>query len=64
MSTQNDVIGGFSKWVESMSDPLHTYMGLAGLSLIGEDGLREVVPTLNVTSRAYEHLKFVQKQWS
>lgn len=63
LATQNDVIGGFSKWIDTMSDPLHTYLGLAGLSLMKEKGLKEVVPALNITFRAYEHLKTIQQQW-
>ncbi|XP_013183879.2 geranylgeranyl transferase type-1 subunit beta isoform X2 [Amyelois transitella] len=62
--TQDQVVGGFSKWPDTCTDPMHTYLGLAGLSLIGENGLLEVVPTLNITKRAYEHLKNLQEQWA
>lgn len=61
--TQDRVTGGFSKWVESSSDPLHTYLGLAGLSLMGCDGLNEVFPGLNITYRAYRWLRIVQGGW-
>ncbi|GBP07620.1 Geranylgeranyl transferase type-1 subunit beta [Eumeta japonica] len=34
--TQDSVVGGFSKWPDTCTDPMHTYLGLAGLSLIGK----------------------------
>ncbi|KAF5285436.1 hypothetical protein FQA39_LY16690 [Lamprigera yunnana] len=64
LATQNNVIGGFSKWINTHCDPLHTYLGLAGLSLIGEKELRQVVPMLNITYRALDHLKNIHQQWS
>ncbi|KAK5649841.1 hypothetical protein RI129_000870 [Pyrocoelia pectoralis] len=64
LATQNNIIGGFSKWVNTHSDPLHTYLGLAGLSLIGEKGLNDIVPSLNVTYRALDHLRCIQLQWT
>ncbi|XP_026749937.1 geranylgeranyl transferase type-1 subunit beta [Galleria mellonella] len=64
IDTQDVVVGGFSKWPDTSTDPMHTYLGLAGLSLIGENGLLEIVPTLNITRRAYEHLKTLHKRWS
>lgn len=27
LSTQDSVVGGLSKWVDTTPDPLHTYMG-------------------------------------
>ncbi|XP_053611621.1 geranylgeranyl transferase type-1 subunit beta [Plodia interpunctella] len=62
--TQDSVVGGFSKWPDTCTDPMHTYLGLAGLSLIGENGLLEVVPTLNITKRAFEHLKSLHELWA
>lgn len=61
--TQDTVVGGFSKWPDTCTDPMHTYLGLAGLSLIGESGLIEIEPTLNITKRAYEHLKSLHAKW-
>lgn len=61
--TQDKVTGGFSKWVDSSADPLHTYLGLAGLSLMKCDGLNEVFPGLNMSYRAYEWLQAVQDRW-
>ncbi|XP_045501286.1 geranylgeranyl transferase type-1 subunit beta [Colias croceus] len=62
--TQDCVVGGFSKWPDTCTDPMHTYLGLAGLSLIGESGLLEIVPTLNITKRAHDHLKSLHEQWA
>lgn len=44
-------------------DPLHAYLGLCGLSLIGEPGLRKVHPALNITQRAFQHLQQLQQTW-
>ncbi|KAJ3384313.1 Geranylgeranyl transferase type-1 subunit beta [Entophlyctis sp. JEL0112] len=49
-------IGGFSKEPNMDPDPMHAYMGLAGLSIAGEPGLEPLVPHLNVSKRALEHL--------
>ncbi|XP_050349743.1 geranylgeranyl transferase type-1 subunit beta [Nymphalis io] len=61
--TQECVIGGFAKWPDTSPDPMHTYLGLAGLSLIGENGLLEIVPTLNISKRAHDHLKALHEKW-
>lgn len=64
MSTQDKIIGGFSKWPDaSISDPLHTYLGLCGLSLMNEEGLCPIQPSLNITERAYQHLKLLHQSW-
>lgn len=48
---QDKGYGGFSKVPNCVPDPLHTYFGLAGLSLMGMDGLNAVVPMLNMTEQ-------------
>lgn len=63
LSTQDPITGGLSKWVNTTPDPLHTYMGLCGLSLMKCDGLSEVHPALNITQRAHEHLDQLHKSW-
>lgn len=47
----------------SPSDPLHAYLGLCGLSLIGEPNLRKVHAALNITQRAFQHLQQLQQTW-
>lgn len=44
-------------------DPLHAYLGLCGLSLIGEPSLRKVHAALNITQRAFQHLQQLQQTW-
>ncbi|CAF90463.1 unnamed protein product, partial [Tetraodon nigroviridis] len=63
LSTQDRLVGGFAKWPDSHPDPLHAYLGLCGLSLIGEPSLRRVHPALNVTQRAFQHLQQLQQTW-
>lgn len=46
-----------------LPDPLHAYLGLCGLSLIGEPSLRKVHPALNITQRAFQHLQQLQQTW-
>ena len=52
LSTQDGITGGLAKWPELSPDPLHTYLGLAGLALVPFAGLRPVDPQLNITKRA------------
>ena len=52
LSTQDGITGGLAKWPEISPDPLHTYLGLAGLALAPFAGLRPVDPQLNITKRA------------
>ncbi|XP_076443833.1 geranylgeranyl transferase type-1 subunit beta-like [Babylonia areolata] len=63
LSTQSLITGGLAKWPDTTPDPLHTYLGLCGLALMGEPGLATVHPALNITQRASDHLANVQKQW-
>ncbi|KAF9385906.1 Geranylgeranyl transferase type-1 subunit beta [Podila verticillata] len=56
METQHKTLGGFGKWVDTFPDAMHSYMGLAGLSLIGEPGLRPMDPLLNASRRVQERL--------
>jgi len=63
MSTQNTIVGGFGKWTGSSADPFHTYFSLCGLSFINEPGLGEIMPSLNISMRAYNLLKSRHKDW-
>ncbi|XP_063230226.1 geranylgeranyl transferase type-1 subunit beta isoform X1 [Bacillus rossius redtenbacheri] len=63
MSTQDTLSGGFSKWEDTTTDPLHTYFGLCGLSLMNEGGLLPVHPGLNISQRAHKHLENLHKMW-
>ncbi|CAH0385452.1 unnamed protein product [Bemisia tabaci] len=57
LSTQDLVVGGFSKWMDSGPDPLHSCLGLCSLSLMKVERLLEIHPALNVTQRAHNHLQ-------
>ena len=63
LSTQDPVIGGMAKWIDSGVDPLHTYMGLSGLSLQGEEGVGKVDPCLNISLRAKHWLESLHRTW-
>ncbi|XP_058448420.1 geranylgeranyl transferase type-1 subunit beta [Malaya genurostris] len=63
MSTQDITVGGFSKWPGSHTDPFHTYFGICGLSFLQEPGLNQVVPSLNISLRAFDRLKQLHAAW-
>ncbi|KAK7116030.1 geranylgeranyl transferase type-1 subunit beta-like [Littorina saxatilis] len=63
LSTQSAITGGLAKWPDISPDPLHTYLGICGLALMGEPGLAAVHPALNITQRAADHLFNLQKVW-
>ncbi|KAI8350360.1 geranylgeranyltransferase type I beta-subunit-like protein [Choanephora cucurbitarum] len=50
-------MGGFGKDPESFPDLLHSYMGIAALSLSEESSIQPIEPSLNVPASAYQHLK-------
>lgn len=63
LSTQSPITGGFSKYPNHTPDPLHSYLGLAGLALIGEPNVGPIFPALNISQRAYDHLMNLHRQW-
>ncbi|KAG9487925.1 hypothetical protein GDO78_007626 [Eleutherodactylus coqui] len=63
LSTQDRLVGGFAKWPDSHPDALHAYFGICGLSLMGESGINEVHPALNVSLRTYKHLQQIHDSW-
>ena len=62
LSTQDGIMGGLAKLPENSPDPLHTYLGLAGLSLANFQDLRPVDAELNITQRAREFLDTLHKK--
>eukprot|EP00117_Sycon_ciliatum_P019351 scpid54811/ scgid17568/ Geranylgeranyl transferase type-1 subunit beta; Geranylgeranyl transferase type I subunit beta; Type I protein geranyl-geranyltransferase subunit beta len=64
LSTQCSFVGGFGKWPSHHPDPLHAYLGLAGLALMGEPGILPLHPALNISQRAYAHLQNLQAEWA
>lgn len=63
-ATQDTIMGGFSKWVSYSPDPLHTYMVLAGLSLMNYPQLNEVEPMLNISKRSMNFLQTLHINWN
>ncbi|XP_055683923.1 geranylgeranyl transferase type-1 subunit beta [Lutzomyia longipalpis] len=63
LSTQNRIVGGFSKWPDFNTDPFHTYFGICGLSFVDEPNVMEVMPSLNISMRAYRRLKQLHETW-
>ncbi|XP_046739318.1 geranylgeranyl transferase type-1 subunit beta [Diprion similis] len=64
LTTQDSVLGGLSKFDTSAPDPLHTYLGLCGLSLLGEPGLQAVNAALNISQSAFARLEEIHKIWA
>jgi geranylgeranyl transferase type-1 subunit beta len=58
LSTQDGITGGLAKWPNQSPDPLHTYLGLAGMALGSSISaeLEPVDPALNITLRAKNYL--------
>ncbi|EFN83962.1 geranylgeranyl transferase type-1 subunit beta [Harpegnathos saltator] len=63
LNTQDVQIGGFAKFENTRPDPLHTYLGLCGLSLLKVPEVRPINAELNISERAYEHLQQIHKRW-
>ncbi|KAH7637905.1 geranylgeranyl transferase type-1 subunit beta-like protein [Dermatophagoides farinae] len=62
--------GGFGKYPDTSSDVLHTYFGLAALSLRvynrinTEMDVQSIYPALNISQRAYKHLCSIHSEWN
>ncbi|OQR80279.1 geranylgeranyl transferase type-1 subunit beta-like [Tropilaelaps mercedesae] len=63
LNAQNPITGGLGKYDSGSPDPHHTYLGLAGLSFIDMDNLREVHVPLNISVRAHYALKRIHATW-
>lgn len=63
LSTQDCITGGFSKWPSHSPDPMHSYMGIAAFSLMGEPAIEPLFPALNISARAVDHLHSLQQTW-
>ncbi|XP_067929662.1 geranylgeranyl transferase type-1 subunit beta-like isoform X2 [Watersipora subatra] len=64
LSVQDYMTGGFSKWTTTSPDPLHSYLGLAGLALMHEEGVQSHFSPLNISQRAANHLHNLQNSSS
>ena len=61
--TYNEITGGFAKWPDCSADPLHTFMGLCGLSLVNYPTFEPIHPALAITTRAFNNLKSIHEKW-
>ena len=61
--TYNDLTGGFAKWPNCSPDPLHTYMGLCGLSLVNYPFLQPIHSALVISEKAFRHLEKLHLLW-
>ncbi|PKC04350.1 protein geranylgeranyltransferas-like protein type I beta subunit [Rhizophagus irregularis] len=48
--------GGFAKLIDNYPDVMHTYLGIAGLSLMNEPRFLELDPAINISKKAKENL--------
>lgn len=53
------MIGGFAKGPDSPPDVMHAYLGLAALSLYGEEGIKSLDPALCISKSAAANLQRV-----
>ncbi|VDP09564.1 unnamed protein product [Soboliphyme baturini] len=61
LSTQDENVGGFGKFFDSLPDALHTYLSLSGLALLDYPGLQPVFAPLNVTVRTSDRISWLRK---
>ncbi|XP_046844086.1 geranylgeranyl transferase type-2 subunit beta-like [Xenia sp. Carnegie-2017] len=57
LACQDDETGGFSDRPGDMVDPFHTLFGIAGLSLLGYDGIKQVNPVFCMSEEVIQRLK-------
>ncbi|OTF78608.1 hypothetical protein BLA29_004831 [Euroglyphus maynei] len=69
-STFDNDNGGFGKYPDTSPDTLHTYFGIAALSLrvyneiAKEIFVQSIYPALNISQRAYKHLCSIHSEWN
>lgn len=61
LHNQNPIIGGIGNQDNEHTDPLHTFMGIAGLSLTHYENLNPVHAALTISEKAFNHLKSLQQ---
>jgi len=63
LGNQNPISGGIGKMDNQHVDPLHTFLGLAGLSLAKYKGLNSINPKLTMSSNATLRMEELHRQW-
>lgn len=61
--TQHPVLGGFGKFPGDLPDLYHSYLGLATLSLMGEEGVKEVDSGMCISKDASARLEELWRGW-
>jgi len=61
--TVHPQLGGFGKIAGDLPDLYHSYLGLAALSLLGEEKLKPLDPALCMSKEAKSRLKGIWKRW-
>lgn len=63
LKCQDEQIGGFGRTDDSRADLMHTYLSLAGLSLLHEPHVVPLHAPLNITRRAHQTAKHIQRRF-
>lgn len=61
--TAHHTLGGFGKLAGDLPDVYHSYLGLAALSLTGDDLLKPLDATMCISQEAKGRLKGIWKRW-
>eukprot|EP00049_Salpingoeca_infusionum_P019909 m.363261 g.363261 ORF g.363261 m.363261 type:complete len:401 (-) comp21840_c0_seq1:228-1430(-) len=56
LTTTEQSSGGFSKHSDGHADPVHSYLGLAGLALMNEPGTQPINPELNMSQDSVDYI--------
>ena len=63
LKCQDEQIGGFGRADDNRADLMHTYLSLAGMSLLHEPHLVPLHAPLNITRRTHQAVKHVQRRF-
>ncbi|KAF4552375.1 Prenyltransferase and squalene oxidase repeat-containing protein 2 [Elsinoe fawcettii] len=61
--TAHPALGGFGKHAGELPDVYHSYLGLAALSLMGNESVHELDATLCISKRAKRKLRPLWEEW-
>ncbi|KAF2222169.1 geranylgeranyl transferas-like protein type i beta subunit [Elsinoe ampelina] len=61
--TAHPALGGFGKHAGELPDVYHSYLGLAALSLIGDESIQKLDATLCISTRAKQRLGPLWEKW-
>lgn len=61
--TAHTALGGFGKHAGDLPDVYHSSLGLAALSLMGDNDLKELDATMCISKEAKGRLKQIWRKW-